>query len=144
MTDLHFAAKGDSAALVRPGVKVVILNVLSMIIRVEVNNGFHKTFISSAGCTRTTTLSGSDASAGIRKSSVASFDLDVWVEETVSTRSTRAVLSSKESLFSLEDGNSTFLLTVDKYMPCSLASRLGRRCSSESSSHKAGNVLRIT
>ena len=50
-----------------------------------------------------------------------------------------------ESLVSHEDGSSTFLL----YAPRSLASRLGRRCSSQSSqwkvqSHKAANVLCIT
>jgi hypothetical protein len=66
-----------------------------MIIRVEVNSGFHKTFINSAGCTWTSTLSGSDTSTEIRKNTVARFDLDVWVEEKVSTRRTRAVLSPK-------------------------------------------------
>ena len=85
---------------------------------------FIKHFISCARCTWTSTLSGSEASAEIKKNPVVSFGLDVWVEETVPSRRARTALSPKQSLVSHEDGGSTFLLTCDKYISYSLASRL--------------------
>jgi len=51
----------------------------------------------------------------------------MWVEETVPTRRARTALSPKESFVSHEEGSRTFLLTFNKYVPYSLASRLWRR-----------------
>ena len=60
----------------------------------------------------------------LKKNPVVSFGLDVWVEETVPSRRARTALSPKQSLVSHEDSGSTFLLTCDKYISYSLASRL--------------------